>query len=156
MTDYPAAIPLFAIQQLRCPKCRARMKLARTSPGPTGFELRRFNCSGCDHVEQIATPLDDPMKSDAVGWFTGELHPPTKAASGGDIDDRQCTMRFDDYRRRSNHRAARTSAVPVYVRGLGTSPDPASVGVLCYPSSAPAFITQRWIDFAPRSHRLHN
>ena len=39
MTDYPAAIPLFAIQQLRCPKCRARMKLARTSPGPTGFEL---------------------------------------------------------------------------------------------------------------------
>jgi hypothetical protein len=31
----------------------------------------------------------------------------------------------------------------------------ASVGVLCYPSSAPAFITQRWIDFAPRSHRLH-
>ena len=23
MTDYPAAIPMFAIQQLRCPKCRA-------------------------------------------------------------------------------------------------------------------------------------
>jgi hypothetical protein len=77
MTDDPAAIPLFAIQQLRCPKCRARMKLARISPGPTGAELRRFNCSGCDHVEQIVVPLDDPMKSDAVGWFTGELHPPT-------------------------------------------------------------------------------
>jgi hypothetical protein len=75
MTDYPAAIPLFAIQQLRCPVCRARMKLARTSPGPTGFELRTFDCSKCDHVEQIAS--DDPMKSDAVvGWFTGELHPP--------------------------------------------------------------------------------
>jgi hypothetical protein len=29
----------------------------------------------CDHAEQIAIPLDDPMKSDAVGWFTGELHP---------------------------------------------------------------------------------
>ncbi len=76
MIDYPAAIPLFAIQKLRCPKCRARMKLAGTSPGPTGFELRRFNCSECDHVEQIAIPSDDPMKSDAIGWFTGELHPP--------------------------------------------------------------------------------
>jgi hypothetical protein len=76
MTDYPAAIPLSAIWRLRCPKCRARMKLARTSPGPTGFELRRFNCSECDHDEKIAMPLDDPMKSDAIGWFTGELHPP--------------------------------------------------------------------------------
>ena len=76
MTDYPAAIPLFAIQQLRCPKCRARMKLARTSAGPTGFELRTFDCSECDHVEQIVIPTDDPMKSDAVGWFLGELQPP--------------------------------------------------------------------------------
>ena len=76
MTDYPAAIPLFAIQQLRCPKCRARMKLARVSSGPTGFELRTFDCSNCDTVEQIAISLDDPMKSDAVGWFTGELRPP--------------------------------------------------------------------------------
>jgi hypothetical protein len=76
MTDYPAAIPMSAIQQLRCPKCRARMKLARTSPGPTGFELRTFDCSKCDNVEQIAIPSDDPMKSDAVGWFMGELHPP--------------------------------------------------------------------------------
>ena len=66
MTDYPAAIPLFAIQQLRCPKCRARMKLARVSSGPTGFELRTFDCSNCDQVEQIAIPLDDPMKSDAL------------------------------------------------------------------------------------------
>jgi predicted Zn finger-like uncharacterized protein len=77
MTDYPAAIPLVAIAQLRCPKCRARMKVARTSLGPTGFEFRTFDCSQCDHVEQIAIPLDDPIKSDAVGWFTGELRPPT-------------------------------------------------------------------------------
>jgi hypothetical protein len=52
------------------------MKLARTSPGPTGFELRTFDCSQCHHAEQIAIPSDDPMKSDAVGWFTGELRPP--------------------------------------------------------------------------------
>jgi hypothetical protein len=76
MTDYPAAIPLLAIQQLRCPKCRTRMKLARISPGPTGFELRTFDCSKCDHVEQIAI-ASDPMKSGDVGWLVGELRPPT-------------------------------------------------------------------------------
>lgn len=75
MTDYPAAIPLLAIQQLHCPKCRTRMRLARISPGPTGFELRTFECAKCDHVEQIAI-ASDPMKSGAVGWFTGELQPP--------------------------------------------------------------------------------
>ena len=75
MTDYPAAIPLLAIQQLRCPICRTRMRLARISPGPTGFELRTFECAKCDHVEQIAI-ASDPMKSGAVGWFTGELQPP--------------------------------------------------------------------------------
>jgi len=35
MTDYPAAIPLLAIQALRCPKCRTRMILGGISPGPT-------------------------------------------------------------------------------------------------------------------------
>jgi hypothetical protein len=53
-----------------------------------------------------------------------------KAASGGDIDDRQCAMRFDDYRRQSIHRAARTGAVPVYVRVWGDLSRPASVGGL--------------------------
>jgi hypothetical protein len=51
------------------------MKLVRTSPGPTGFEFRTFDCSECDHAEQIAIPLDDLAKSDALGRFTGELHP---------------------------------------------------------------------------------
>jgi hypothetical protein len=75
MTYYPAAIPLLAISQLRCAKCRTRMMLARISPGPTGFELRTFECSRCDHVERIAI-ASDPMKSGAVGWFTGEPQPP--------------------------------------------------------------------------------
>jgi hypothetical protein len=52
------------------------MMLARISPGPTGFELRTFDCPKCDHVEQIAI-ASDPMKTEAVGWFVGELHPPT-------------------------------------------------------------------------------
>jgi len=75
MADYLAAIPLVAIQRLRCPKCHARMILARISPGPGGFELHAFDCPGCDHVEKIAIALD-PMKSGDVGWLVGELQPP--------------------------------------------------------------------------------
>lgn len=75
MTDYLAAIPLLAIQRLRCPKCHTRMKLAQISPGPTGFELRKFECCSCDHAEKIAI-ASDPMKSGDVGWLVGELQPP--------------------------------------------------------------------------------
>jgi hypothetical protein len=76
MTNYPAAIPLLAIRELRCPKCRTRMMLARISPGPTGFELRTFGCAKCNHVEKIAI-ASDPVKSGDVGWLVGELQPPT-------------------------------------------------------------------------------
>ena len=76
MTDHLAAIPLLAIQRLRCPKCRTRMLLSRISPGPAGFELRTFDCSNCDHVEKIAI-ASDPMKSGDVGWLVGELQAPT-------------------------------------------------------------------------------
>jgi hypothetical protein len=75
MTEYPAAIPLLAIQRLRCPKCQTRIVLARISPGPTGFEQRTFDCSKCDHVEKIVF-ASDPMKSGAAGWFVGELRTP--------------------------------------------------------------------------------
>jgi hypothetical protein len=76
MTDYPAVIPLLAIQRLRCPKCQTRMMLARISPGPAGFELRTFDCAKCNRVERIVI-ASDPMKSGGVGWFVGELQPPT-------------------------------------------------------------------------------
>jgi hypothetical protein len=76
MHDHPAAIPLLAIQRLRCPKCQTRMALARISPGPTGFELRTFDCSRCNHIEKIAI-ASDPMKSGDVGWLVSELQPPT-------------------------------------------------------------------------------
>jgi hypothetical protein len=76
MTEYPAAIPLLAIQRLHCPKYRTRMMLTRISPGPTGFELRTLDCSGCGHAEKIVVALD-PMKSGAVAWFAGEPQLPT-------------------------------------------------------------------------------
>jgi hypothetical protein len=77
MTDYPAAISLLAIQRLRCPECQTPMGLARISPGPTGFELRTFDCARCDHVEKIAI-ASDPTKSGDVGWLVGELPPSTR------------------------------------------------------------------------------
>jgi hypothetical protein len=51
------------------------MMLARIAPGPSGYDLRRFECSKCEHVlkETIAT---DPMKSSLSGWFDGELRAP--------------------------------------------------------------------------------
>ena len=60
------------------------MMLARISPGPTGFELRRFDCSKCDHFEKIVI-ASDPMKSGVVGWFAGELQPPTWAMPLPDV-----------------------------------------------------------------------
>jgi len=74
MTDYLAAIPLLAIDRLRCPQCRARMMLARISPGPTGFELRSFDCAKCNHVEKIVI-ASDPTRSGDVGWLVGDLQP---------------------------------------------------------------------------------
>ena len=53
---------------------------------------------------------------------------------------------------------SRGDAVPVYVRGPGSSsppPDPASVGGLWYPSLTTAFFARRRIDFAAGSHWLH-
>lgn len=76
MTDYPAVIPLLAIQRLRCPLCQTRMRLTHISLGPTGFELHTFDCAKCDHVEKIAI-ASDPMKSGDVGWLVGELRPPS-------------------------------------------------------------------------------
>ena len=76
MTDYLAAIPLLAIERLRCPKCHMRMALSHIAPGPAGFELRTFDCTRCDAVEQVVI-ASDPMKSGDVGWLVGELQPPT-------------------------------------------------------------------------------
>jgi len=46
------------------------MLLARLAPGPSGFDIRTFECAGCRHIH-IATVEADPMKSNAVLWFAG-------------------------------------------------------------------------------------
>jgi hypothetical protein len=51
------------------------MMLARIAPGPSGSDLRTFECGKCKQVlkETIAT---DPMKSRLSGWLEGELGAP--------------------------------------------------------------------------------
>ena len=66
---------LTAIERTRCSRCQTRMMLERVSSGPIGFEQRLFECPKCDHVE-ISVIASDPFKSNAAGWFAGELRTP--------------------------------------------------------------------------------
>jgi hypothetical protein len=47
----------------------------RVMPGPPGYDLRRFECDKCNHVHEERV-VNDPMKSDKIGWLAGELKPP--------------------------------------------------------------------------------
>jgi hypothetical protein len=49
------------------------MMLARIAPGPSGFDIRTFECGKCDHVHTATVDID-PMKSKLIGgWLMGEL-----------------------------------------------------------------------------------
>ena len=41
-----------------CPKCTARMYLARIEPEKPGFDLRTFECPRCQHVERTAVKFE--------------------------------------------------------------------------------------------------
>jgi hypothetical protein len=56
----------------RCPKCKMRMVAGNASPGPEGFERQAFECLKCGHQQAVMVPCD-PIKSDALGWLSGEL-----------------------------------------------------------------------------------
>ena len=66
---------LMAIERPRCSKCQNRMCLARIAPGPTGFDIRTFECTKCQHV-QILSVETDPMKSAKAGWQHSGLKAP--------------------------------------------------------------------------------
>jgi len=67
--------PLSAIERPRCLKCHTLMMLARISAAGQGREWRLFECPKCDHTETAI--VEDPLKSKAAGWLSGELKPPT-------------------------------------------------------------------------------
>jgi hypothetical protein len=63
---------LLPIHRPRCPKCQMRMITAAVADGPEGFERRTFKCMKCAHTDDQLL-VSDPLKSDAVGWLSGEL-----------------------------------------------------------------------------------
>lgn len=69
-------ISISSLERPRCPNCQTRMMLARIAPGPSGYDLRTFECAKCNHVD-CRTVANDPMKYGAAqGWIAGELRPP--------------------------------------------------------------------------------
>jgi len=53
------------------------MTLARIAQGPSGFDIRTFDCGSRDHAH-IVTVATDPMKSGKAGWLlAGDLKTPT-------------------------------------------------------------------------------
>jgi len=68
-----ASRPSFAaIARPHCPQCNATMTLVRIARGPSGFDIRTFDCATCDHA-QIVTVATDPMKSDKIGWLLAAI-----------------------------------------------------------------------------------
>jgi hypothetical protein len=63
---------LLTASRPRCPKCQMRMLTVDVSPGPEGFERRTFECRRCGQTDSQMIACD-PLKSDAVGWLSGEL-----------------------------------------------------------------------------------
>jgi hypothetical protein len=63
---------LLPIHRPRCPNCQSRMITVAVSDGPEGFEHRTFKCLKCAHID-IRVLVSDPLKSDSVGWLSGEL-----------------------------------------------------------------------------------
>jgi len=41
-----------------CPKCRARMLLARIRPVRVGIDFRTFECPKCDHIHELMVQTD--------------------------------------------------------------------------------------------------
>jgi hypothetical protein len=66
------------IHRPSCPECQTTMMLARITPGPSGFDIRTFECPACGLIHQLVVELMDQMKSlETVGWLQGELRAPT-------------------------------------------------------------------------------
>jgi hypothetical protein len=45
--------PLHADERPHCPKCSAQMTLVLISRGPSGFDIRTFDCASCDHAHIV-------------------------------------------------------------------------------------------------------
>jgi hypothetical protein len=60
--------------------CKTTMKLARITPGTSGFGIRTFKCPACEEIHQQVVERAGPMKSrKTAGWLRGELQAPSGA-----------------------------------------------------------------------------
>ena len=65
------------LRQIICSKCQSEMSLGRIQEGPSGYDLRTFECRRCSHQLKTAVKLGDPMQSKAtMDWLQGQLVAP--------------------------------------------------------------------------------
>jgi DNA-directed RNA polymerase subunit RPC12/RpoP len=65
------------LRQVICSKCQSKMLLGRIQEGPSGYDLRTFECPRCSHQLRTAVKLGDPMQSKAtMDWLQGQLVAP--------------------------------------------------------------------------------
>jgi hypothetical protein len=60
----------------RCLQCQAPALIQRSTPGRTGFEHWTLRCTKCGRISETQIQTD-PMKSEASGWLSGDLHAPS-------------------------------------------------------------------------------
>jgi hypothetical protein len=65
----PSMLP---VRRPTCPHCGVRMAAISAAAGPEGFESYTFECNRCG-LRDVKIAASDPMKSDAIGWVSGEL-----------------------------------------------------------------------------------
>jgi hypothetical protein len=64
-------------RQVFCSKCQSEMVLGRVQEGPSGYDLRTFDCPRCSHQLKTAVKLGDPLQSKAtMKWLEGQLIAP--------------------------------------------------------------------------------
>jgi DNA-directed RNA polymerase subunit RPC12/RpoP len=62
------------LRQIICSKCQSEMFLGRIQEGPSGYDLRTFECHRCSHELKTAVKLGDPKQSKAVmAWLQDQL-----------------------------------------------------------------------------------
>jgi hypothetical protein len=65
----PSILP---VRRPTCSRCNVKMAAISAAAGPEGFETYTFECNRCG-LRDVKIIACDPLKSDAIGWASGEL-----------------------------------------------------------------------------------
>ena len=65
----PSILP---VRRPTCARCSVLMEAISAEAGLEGFESYTFECNHCG-LRDVKIVASDPMKSDAIGWVSGEL-----------------------------------------------------------------------------------